>query len=107
MIIDDPGTFLPIWMMLSAAFGFMIGDACGDNFRHRKCLQHANEDLRDQLQNAHRCEELLHRAIKQQRGIIHDIHKHVVAVSKGLENPLSKPSEINGRISPIRPFQNL
>ena len=33
--------------------------------------------------------ESLHRALKQQRGVIHDTHKHVVAVSKGLEKPAS------------------
>jgi hypothetical protein len=27
----------------------------------------------------------LHRALKQQRGVINDIHKHVVAVSKALQ----------------------
>jgi hypothetical protein len=62
-----------------------VGEAWGNNFRHRKCLEQANEDLRDQLQKAHPCEEQLHQALKQQRSVINDIHKHVVAVSKALQ----------------------
>ena len=44
---ENPADFVPIWMILSAAFGFIIGDACGDYRRHRHCLQQANEELRD------------------------------------------------------------
>jgi len=39
-------------MLLSSAFGFMIGEAYGDRNRHRKYLEQANADLRDQLQNS-------------------------------------------------------
>jgi hypothetical protein len=39
-------------MLSSAIFGFVIGELCGDNARHRKCLQEANEELRDRLQEA-------------------------------------------------------
>jgi len=35
---------LPMWMLLSAAFGFIIGDAFGDTVRHRKCLERANQN---------------------------------------------------------------
>jgi hypothetical protein len=84
-MIDESAAVLPIWMLLSAAFGFMIGDALGQNFRHRKYLEQANEDLREELEKARACEAPLHRELKQQRGVLHDIHKHVLAVSKGLE----------------------
>jgi len=36
-------------------------------------------------EKAHADEEPLHRALKQQRGVINDIHKHVQAVTKALE----------------------
>jgi hypothetical protein len=84
-MIEESAAILPLWMLLSAAFGFLIGDAFGDSIRHRKCLQQANEDLRDELEKAHASEEPLHRAIKQQRGVINDIHKQIVAVTKALQ----------------------
>ena len=84
-MIDESAAFLPVWMVLSAAFGFLAGDAFGDSVRHRKCLEQANEDLRDELEKTRSREEPLERELKQQRGVIHDIHKRVVAVSKGLE----------------------
>ena len=85
MIEESAADFLPIWMLLSAAFGFLIGDAFGDSTRHRKCLQQINDDLRDELDNARTAEQPLHREIKQQRGVLNDIHKKIAAVSKGLE----------------------
>jgi hypothetical protein len=89
-MIDESAAVLPMWMLLSAAFGFMIGDALGDNFRHRKCLEQANEDLRDALDRARADEEPLHQVLKQQRGVINDIHKNVVALSKILNRPSAK-----------------
>jgi hypothetical protein len=76
-------------MLLSAAFGFIIGDTFGDSRRHRKCLEHANEDLRDELAKVRACEEPLHRELKRQRGVINDIHKHMVAVTKSQIKPAS------------------
>jgi hypothetical protein len=77
---------LPIWMVLSAAFGFIVGEVCGESIRHRKCLQQANADLHDELEKARASEEPLHRQLKQQRGVINDIHSRLVAVSKALQN---------------------
>ena len=82
---DDPAAFIPIWMLLSAAFGFIIGEACGDNFRHRKCLEQANDDLREELANPRINEKPLLRELRQQRGEINDIHKQILAVSKALK----------------------
>jgi len=82
---DDPAAFIPIWMLLSAAFGFIIGEACGDNFRHRKCLEQANDDLREELANPRLTEKRLLRELRQQRGEINDIHKQILAVSKALK----------------------
>lgn len=52
-MIENPADFLPIWMLFSAAFGFIVGDALGDSRRHRKCLEQINDDLRDDLEKAH------------------------------------------------------
>jgi hypothetical protein len=84
-VIEDSSAVLPIWMLLSAAFGFLIGEACGNNARHRKCLEQDNEDLRDQFRKTRTGHEPLDQAIKQQRGVINDIHHRLLAVSKGLE----------------------
>ena len=84
-MIETTADVLPIWRLISAAFGFMIGDALGQNFGRRKCLEQANEDLRDELAKVRASEAPVSSELKRQRGLLHDIHKHVVAVSKGLE----------------------
>jgi hypothetical protein len=84
-MIEESAAILPLWMLLSAAFGFLIGDAFGDAHRHRKCLQQSNEDLREELEKANTYKEPVHLAIKQQRGVINDIHKYVLAVTKALQ----------------------
>jgi hypothetical protein len=84
-MIDESSAVLPIWMLLSAGFGFLIGDVCGDYRRHRNCLQRANEELRERLEEAAADSKPIQRALKEQRGVINDIHSRLVAVSKGLE----------------------
>ena len=44
-MIENTADLLPIYMLLSAAFGFLAGDALGDSRRHRKCLEQINDDL--------------------------------------------------------------
>jgi hypothetical protein len=55
----------------------------------RRCLEQTNEDLRDRHQNAHRCEESISQELKQQRGVINDVHKQILAASKGLKKTTS------------------
>ena len=86
---ENPADFIPIWMILSAAFGFLLGEVSGDSSRHRKCLQEANEELRDRLQEANTDTEPIQRALKEQRGVINDIHSRLLAVSKSLEKRAS------------------
>jgi len=50
-------------MLISAGFGFIAGEVCGDLARHRKCLQEASADLRDELQKPHAGDELLLREL--------------------------------------------
>jgi hypothetical protein len=83
--MNEASAVLPIWMIISAGFGFFAGEACGDHFRHQKCLEQTNADLHEQLQKARTGEEPLCREMKRLRGEINDIHKHVLAVSKGFE----------------------
>ena len=84
-MIDESAAVLPMWMLLSAAVGFMIGEAFGDSTRHRKCLEQNNEDLRDRLEKTGAHEEPLLQEIKQQRGLLDDIHHYLLPVPKGSE----------------------
>ena len=84
-MIETSTDSLPIWMLISAAFGFLIGELCGDYSRHRKCLQQENDELRDRLQEAAADTKPIYRALKEQRAVINDTHSRLVAVSKGLE----------------------
>ena len=49
-MIDESAAVLPLWMLISAAFGFMLGEALGGHGRIRKYLEQANDDLREQFQ---------------------------------------------------------
>jgi len=84
-MIESSADVLPIWMLIAAAFGFLAGDLCGDYRRHRHCLQQANEELRERLQEASADSKPIQRALKEQRGVINDIHSRLLAVSKGLQ----------------------
>jgi hypothetical protein len=84
-MIEKTTDFIPMWMVFSAAFGFLVGEAYGDLRRHRKCLQQTNDELRDRLQETVPDAKPIQRALKEQRGVINDIHRRLLAVSKGLE----------------------
>ena len=88
-MIEEAQGFIPIWMLLSAAFGFIVGEAYGYQARHRKCLEQANADLRDQLQDTESWTPSLQSELDQQRHVINDIHKRIVAVTKSLEKRAS------------------
>jgi hypothetical protein len=82
-MIDEAQDFIPIWMLLSAAFGFVVGDGFGESIGRRKCLEQTNAELRDELEKTHADRKAsLHQELKQQRRVINDIHKRVVALSK-------------------------
>jgi hypothetical protein len=88
-MIDDSSAFLPLWMLVSATFGFLIGEALGGQARVRKYLEQANEDLRDQLQQAQPNTPGLQHELTQQRRILNDLHKRIIAVTKGVEKEAS------------------
>ena len=88
-MIEKSVDALPIWMLLSSIFGFIAGELCGDLARRRKCLQQDNAALRNQLEQSPTTSRKLHRELKHHRSVLHDIHKHVRAVTKALQNPPS------------------
>jgi len=54
----------------------------------RNCLQLDNDELRQRLEQAAAETNSVERALKEQRGVINDIHRRLLAVSKGLEKRL-------------------
>ena len=88
-MIDESAAVLPLWMLIAATFGFMVGEACGGLARIRKYLEQDNDNLRDQLDRERSSEASLQQELKHQRGVLHDIHKQVAAVSKALQKRLS------------------
>ena len=88
-MIDESAAVLPLWMLIAAAFGFMIGEAVGGHARVRKYLEQANDELREQLQAAQPSASTLQQELRQQRRVINDIHKLVTAVTKTLKDRLS------------------
>ena len=84
-MIEKTEDFVSLWMLISACFGFLVGELCGDYGRHKKCLQRENDELRDRLEAASAGSKPIQSALKEQRGVINDIHRRLVAVTKGLE----------------------
>jgi hypothetical protein len=76
-------------MLISATFGFMIGEALGGHARLRKYLEQANADLREQVEETQPGTSQLLSALDQQRRVVNDIHKRISAVQKGLEKRAS------------------
>jgi hypothetical protein len=77
--------YIPVWMLIFASFGLIIGWALGEELSRRRCAEERVEDLRDQLKHAGA--PTLDRQLKEMRSILNDTHKHVLAVSKGLQKP--------------------
>jgi hypothetical protein len=72
--------FFPLWMLLLASFGFAIGWALGDEVRRRKNAEERVEDLREQLKHS-----AITAQLREIRSVNNDAHKHILAVSKGLQ----------------------
>jgi hypothetical protein len=75
-MIEKAEDFLPLWMLLSACFGFLVGELCGDYHRHWKCLQRENDELRERADTPRDSQPIEH-ALKEQRGVINDIHRRL------------------------------
>jgi len=74
-------------MGLTLGLGLAIGWTGGDETRRRKNAEEQLDELRDQLQQTRSPDQPMLRMLRQQRGILNDIHKRIVAVSKGLQKP--------------------
>ncbi|HKF46672.1 MAG TPA: hypothetical protein VKB38_04890 [Terracidiphilus sp.] len=81
----DKTTDVSMWMLLAVCLGFLFGEPCRDYNRRRKCLERENDELRDRLEAAAADTKPIQRALKEQLGVINDIHRRLLAVSKGLE----------------------
>jgi hypothetical protein len=86
-MIDESATVLPLWMLISATFGFMLGEALGGQGRIRKYLEQANDDLREQLQHGQPGESNLSEELSRQSQILNEIHRYLLPVTKGPEKP--------------------
>jgi ParB-like chromosome segregation protein Spo0J len=73
------------WMPLIAAIAFILGEAYADLRRRRKHLRELTEELQERLQQASLDMKPIQRALKEQRAVINDTHRRLLAVSKGLE----------------------
>ena len=86
-MIDESAAVLPLWMLISAAFGFMLGEALGGSGRIRKYLEQANDDLREQLQQRRPGESKLSEELDRQNQILNELHHYLIPVTKGSAKP--------------------
>ena len=78
---------ISFYMFLSACLGFVIGWVCGEQVARRQNAEEMVEDLHQRLEEA-RSESLTpERQLKEIRGVLNDVHKHILVVSKGLRKP--------------------
>jgi len=88
-MIDESAAVLPLWMLISAAFGFMLGEALGGSGRIRKYLEQTNDDLREQLQQGRPDKSKLSEELSRQSQILDEIHRYLIPVTKGPAQPTS------------------
>jgi hypothetical protein len=77
-----------IFVLLAAASAFLIGWVCGEQVCHRKNAEEKVAQLSEQLQQPCSRAPKQERLLKEMRSVLNDAHKHIVAVSKGLKNPV-------------------
>jgi len=81
-MIEDALVIL-VWALVVAGIGFWLGLVCGQENAGRLCAEEKVEDLRAQLKHAP--VPLQERQLREMRSVLNDAHKHILAVSKGLE----------------------
>ena len=93
---------IPVWILLAAAFGLIIGWAFGELVSQRDCAEEKVEDLRAQLKHA---------AVPNQERQLREMRSGPTSTSslfqKVSKDSPDKPHKINSRISPIPPFQKV
>jgi hypothetical protein len=75
------------YMLLVAAFAYMIGWVCGELVCRCKNAEEQLAELRDQPPQICSGSQMQARQFKELRSIVNDVHKHIVAVSKALKIP--------------------
>ena len=50
-MIDGIPSYLPIWMLLAVSLGFIIGWACGDEYRRRVHAEEQVSELNEELED--------------------------------------------------------
>ena len=71
-------TYILLWMLIVATFGFVIGWAFGEELGRRRCAEEKVEDLCDQLEQA----TTLNSHLKEMRSVLNDAHKRILALVK-------------------------
>lgn len=103
-MIEKAAESLPIWMILSTAFGFLTGEVCGDYHRHRKMPPASQRRTSRPAPGSHAGHHVNPARPEGTTGC----HQRLTQASAGcLKRPRKKSPKIKGRISPIRLFQNL
>jgi uncharacterized protein HemX len=75
------------YMLLVAAFAYMLGWVCGEQVCRRKNAEEKVAELYDQLEHTCSGTQEQRRQFKELRSVLNDAHKHIVAVSKALKIP--------------------
>ena len=50
-MIEENLSYLPIWMFLAVSLGFLIGWACGDEYRRRVNAEERVNELSDEVED--------------------------------------------------------
>jgi hypothetical protein len=78
--------YILMWMLLAAAFAFIIGWVSGEQVARCKNAEKKLAELSEQRE--HSCSGTQQqRQFKELHSVLHDLHKRVVAVSKALKIP--------------------
>jgi hypothetical protein len=75
------------YMLLVAAFAFLIGWICGQQVCRRKNAEQQLAELSNNLPRACFGTKAQQRQFKELRSVLNDAHKHIIAVSKALKIP--------------------
>ena len=75
-----------VWTLLAAGVGLTLGWACGHVGRGKNA-EAMVADPRQHLPSAGSPDKAQERQLKKIRSVVNDIHKHILAVSKGLQKP--------------------
>jgi len=83
--VTEDTAYALLWILLFTAFGFIIGWTCGEVLGRSRCAEGKVEELRHQLKHA--ALPTQDRQLKEIRSVLNDVHKLILAVSKGLQKP--------------------